>query len=157
MAILPIITGEGHPILRKRTAKVPRVTKEVQRILRDMEETAKNAKGAGLAAPQIGESLRLCIAMINGKHTPLINPEIIWRSAETARDQEACLSLPDIVVPVTRPLEIAVRYLDERGQEQERKLKGWDARVVQHEIDHLDGILIVDYIETPMRLPLAPR
>ncbi|PIQ75800.1 peptide deformylase [Candidatus Peregrinibacteria bacterium CG10_big_fil_rev_8_21_14_0_10_49_24] len=145
MAVLPIVIGENEPVLRKKTATVPKVTKEILRLLKDMDETVRNAEGAGIAAPQIGQSLRMCIALINGRYTPLINPEIIWRSEETDSMEEGCLSLPKVWLPIVRPVGITLRYTDAKGTEQERKLENFNARVVQHELDHLDGILIVDY------------
>lgn len=144
MAVLPIVTGEDSPVLRRKAEKVPAVTKEIQRLIKDMQETVEHAEGAGLAAPQIGQSLRVCIAMINGKHTPLINPEITWKSDETETAEEGCLSLPGIWLPVTRSVAISVAYLNAKGKAEERKFEGFSARVVQHEVDHLDGILILD-------------
>ncbi len=120
-----------------------------------MKSSMKAANGVGLAAPQIGESLRICIGKVNGKDTPLINPEITWKSEEKALDEEGCLSLPNVWLPIPRHTEIVVTYLDEKGQAQERRLKDFDARVVQHETDHLDGILIVDYA-LPLVLPERP-
>jgi len=145
MTVLPIIKGKDEDILRAKAAKVPQVTKEIKKLIKDMHETVEKAEGLGLAAPQIGQSLRLCLANFNGKMTPLVNPEVIWSSKETSTMDEGCLSLPKINVDVTRPVEIMVRYEDIDGKEQERHLHDLDARVVQHEIDHLNGILIVDY------------
>ena len=144
MAILPIITGADTAVLRTKTQKILKVTKETLKLIKDMQETVQNV-GIGLAAPQVGVSLRLCLAQINGKMTPLINPEIVWTSEETSTMEEGCLSLPHITVDVTRPVDITVSYLDEKGETQERRLHDLDARVVQHEIDHLEGVLIVDY------------
>lgn len=110
-----------------------------------MQDTVADAEGLGIAGPQVGQSLRICLAHINGKMTPLINPEITWSSEEVATMEEGCLSLPKINVDVTRPVEIIVRYVDADGNDQERHLHDLDARVVQHETDHLNGMLIVDY------------
>lgn len=148
IAILPIITGADTPVLRTKTKKVSQVTREVLSLIKDMEATTKKADGLGLAAPQVGTSLRLCIARMNGRLTPLINPEILWKSDEIEVAEEGCLSLPNLWMNVPRSVEITVRYQDAKGAEQERKLKGLDARVVQHEVDHLDGILITDYANT---------
>ena len=122
------------------------MTKKVLKLIKDMKASMKAAKGVGLAAPQVGESLRICIGKVNGKDTPLINPEITWKSDEKAIDEEGCLSLPNIWLPIPRSVEISLTYMDEKGQTQERRLKDFDARVVQHEVDHLDGVLIVDYV-----------
>lgn len=110
-----------------------------------MAATVKKAEGAGIAAPQVGHSLRMCLALINGKMTPLINPKILSRSKEQDVMEEGCLSIPGLTVEVPRSVEIKLRYQNEKGEDQERILKDFDARVVQHEVDHLDGILIVDY------------
>jgi peptide deformylase len=88
--------------------------------------------------------------MLSGKMTVLINPEIITHSRETATEEEGCLSLPGVVIPVARFLSVTIRYLDEEGKEQERRLMGMDARVAQHEIDHLEGRLIVDDLKLPI-------
>ena len=153
MTPLPIITGEDNPVLRTKTEKIPTITKDILKLVKNMQETVDDAKGAGLAAPQIGESLRLCIALINGKHTPLINPEITWRSKEEDSMEEGCLSLPGVWLPISRPVAITLTYQDIKGNDQERKLKGFDARVIQHEVDHLEGMLIVDY---PQENPTNP-
>lgn len=145
MAVLPIVKGESTDVLRTKAADVPQVTKEVKRLIKDMQQTVKKAEGLGIAAPQVGVSKRVCLANFNGKMTALINPDIFWKSDEVATMEEGCLSLPGIDVNVERAVEIQVRYLDEKGTEQERHLHDLDARVVQHEVDHLNGVLIVDY------------
>lgn len=145
MAILPIVIGADNPMLRAKTKKIPSVTKEIKTLARNMMETMVEANGIGLAAPQIGQSIRLCVAPVSGKMEALINPEITWKSEEIAVDEEGCLSLPQIFLPITRSTDIIVKFTDDKGQAQERKLKGLEARVVQHEVDHLDGVLIVDY------------
>lgn len=145
MTALRIITGTDTPILRSKTVQVPKVTKEIKKLIKDMYETVHEAKGGGLAATQIGLTHRLCLASINGKIIPLINPEITWKNEETDIEQEGCLSLPDLLVNVPRATAITLTYMDEKGKNQERKLIEWDARVIQHEVDHLDGVLIVDY------------
>jgi peptide deformylase len=146
MATLPIITGANNPILRKKTERIPKVTKKILKLIKDMQASMEAANGVGLAAPQVSQSLRLCIAMVNGKLTPLINPDITFKSKETSMDEEGCLSLPNVWLQIPRSTEITVTYTDEKGAKQERKLKDFDARVVQHEVDHLEGILIVDYV-----------
>ncbi len=145
MAVLPIVTGERTPILRAKTKPVSKVTKDVVTLIRDMEETTRAAKGAGLAAPQVNRSERVCIAMISKKLVPLVNPEITWRSRERETAEEGCLSLPDIWIQVPRAAEIIIQFLSAAGRQRELKLSGFDARVVQHEVDHLEGILITDH------------
>lgn len=145
MAILPIVTGADTPILRKKTKKVAAFTKELQKLTQDLLDTVHHAEGAGLAAPQIGVSERVTIARIGEEFVLLVNPEILWKSENTVLGEEGCLSLPNIWLNVPRSTDIILRYVDPKGREFEKKLSGFDARVVQHEVDHLDGILIVDY------------
>lgn len=146
MAVLKIVTGENKPILRTVTKTVPAITPEVQKLLKDMEDTTVDADGLGLAAPQVGSEMRVCIARIKGKLTPMVNPTITWKSAVTETSEEGCLSLPGVWVPVSRAVEITVTFQTAKGEEKEMNLKDMDARVVQHETDHLDGKLIIDYV-----------
>ena len=146
MAVLTIITGADNPMLRTKTKPIEKVTKKLLKLIKDMGKTMEAAQGVGLAAPQVSESVQLCLVPINGKVTPLINPDITWKSKETAIDEEGCLSLPNIWLPVPRSVDIHLSYLDQEGKKQERKLSAFEARVVQHEVDHLNGVLIVDYI-----------
>lgn len=145
MAVLPIVTGAETPILRTKTKPVAKVTKDIQKLLKDMQETTVAADGLGIAAPQINRTERLCIVQIGNRLTPLVNPLITFKSAEQEYAEEGCLSLPGIWVQVPRSTTIHVQYLDAKGSKQERILVEMDARVVQHEVDHLDGKLIVDY------------
>lgn len=145
MAILPIVIGPDNPVLRKKTKPIPAVTKGAKQLIKDMIETMHEANGVGLAAPQVNRTERICIAVIGGKVTPLINPVIAKKSKETDLDQEGCLSLPNVWLMIPRSIEITLTYKDLKGKKQERKLKNFDARVVQHEVDHLEGVLIVDY------------
>ena len=145
MAILPLVIGVDNPQLRVKTVKVGKVTKEIKQMIRDMQETMVEANGIGLAAPQIGSNVKLCIAPVGGKMTAMMNPEITWKSEEQVVDEEGCLSLPGTFVQVPRAVEIIVTFDDEKGQQQERKLQNLEARVVQHETDHLNAKLITDY------------
>lgn len=145
MAVLPIVIGENTPILRAKTKAVKKITKEILKTLDDMTETVIASKGAGIAAPQVGRSERMCIALLGKKLVSLINPEITWRSDTVSTAEEGCLSLPEIWLQVTRPTDIILKFQTPAGKELELKLSGFDARVVQHEVDHLDGILIVDH------------
>jgi peptide deformylase len=149
MALLPIVTGEQNPMLRRTARKVPAVTKDIKKLIKDMEETTLSQDGLGLAAPQVGLDLRLCLVRINDKLVPLINPAIMTKSHETDIAEEGCLSLPDLSLPVLRSSWIVVRYQDLAGKEQERRLEALEARIVQHEVDHLEGILITDYVTVP--------
>lgn len=145
MSVLPIITGADMPILRTKTKPVAKVTKDLQKLLKDMQETTVAADGLGLAAPQIGRTERVCIVHMGNKLVPLVNPVITHRSEELEYAEEGCLSLPGIWLQVPRSTSIRLEYLDARGGKQERMLSALDARVVQHEVDHLEGKLIVDY------------
>ena len=145
MAVVPIIMGKDHPTLRRKTDRVQAFDKELKKLIGNLRDTVEDANGAGLASPQIDVNKRVCIAKIGKKFVPLINPEIVWRSEETWVMEEGCLSLPDTWIDVRRPESIVLAYFDEKGKMQERKLDMLDARVVQHEVDHLEGVLIVDY------------
>ncbi len=145
MPALPIVIGEDTPILRAKTVPVKKISKEIKQLIADMKDTVAAAKGAGLAAPQVGRSERLCIALIGKTMTPMVNPIITWKSESTAIAEEGCLSLPELWLNVSRSTEIIVAYETETGKKRELKLYGFDARVVQHETDHLDGILITDH------------
>ncbi len=145
MPIRPIVTGANTPVLRAKAKPVAKVTKEVQALLKDMAETCIMADGQGLAAPQIGVSERVIVAVLNERLVGLVNPEITWRSGEMVRDEEGCLSLPNQYVVVPRDRAIGVKFLDVNGKPQELRLSDMNARVIQHEVDHLDGVLIVDH------------
>jgi len=145
MPALPIVIGESTPILRAKTVPVKKISKEIKKLIADMQDTVAAAKGAGIAAPQVGRSERLCIALIGKTMTAMINPMITWKSESTSIAEEGCLSLPELWLNVSRSTEIIVAYETEAGKKRELKLYGFDARVVQHETDHLDGILITDH------------
>lgn len=155
MKILPR-TQFGDPILRKKAKKVPKAKvkdPKFQQLIRRMFFTMYR-HGVGLAAPQVGVSLQLAVVGLKYnslrplvKEIPpavIINPDIIYRSKETENDWEGCLSLPGVRGLVPRHKKIKVRYIDERGAEHTVTVKGFHARVLQHEIDHLNGILYVD-------------
>ena len=146
MALVPIITGKDQAVLTSK-AKPAKFDKSLKKLIVDLEDTVQFDKGfgVGLAAPQIGVSKRVFVAAIDDKVTVMVNPDIIWRSKEKAPKEEGCLSLPGIEITVERPVEIIVTYYDKKGRQRERKLRDFNARVVQHEYDHLDGVLITDY------------
>lgn len=146
MAILPIVIGADAPVLRRKTKKVASFAKDLQKLIQDLLDTVHHAEGAGLAAPQIGISERVTVARIGEEFIPLINPEILWKSEKTVFGEEGCLSLPNVWLSVPRATDIVLQYFDPKGKEHEKKLSGFDARVVQHEVDHLDGKLIIDYV-----------
>ena len=136
------------PILREPTTQVPDPTAaEVTTLIRDLRDTCIAASGVGLAAPQIGASHRVCVINYpQGKPLgPLINPEVIWTSEGTSVLEEGCLSIPDVIVPVPRPKKVRVKALNEAGESVEIQGGDFLAKIIQHEMDHLNGILITDY------------
>lgn len=148
--ILKLELGKDNPILRKKSKPIKSIDKKLKKFIKDMIATMHEAKGVGIAAPQVGVNDRLCIVTLNDKKVvPMINPEIIYKSDEKEWGEEGCLSLPKEFGDVERSKEITVTYLDESENQITLKLKDFNARVVQHEIDHLDGVLFIDYPERP--------
>ena len=144
LMILEIITVP-NPILTTKTQPVAKITPDVLKLAQDMIETCKQAQGIGLAAPQIGKSIRLCVVNLEHMGIPLfalINPKIKKKSWKKSEMEEGCLSIPGIYGIVRRPDKIKVGALNLKGQENELSADGLLARVIQHEVDHLDGILI---------------
>ena len=144
----------GSPVLRQRAASVARVDDDVRRIVADLFETMRAAKGVGLAANQVGVAQRVAVVDV-GEEDPgelvLINPVIVARSAERDTAEEGCLSIPEIYGDVERDVEITVEALDRDGHSYRVDLKGYKARAVQHEIDHLDGVLFLDHLSAVKR------
>ena len=137
--ILPI----EHPSLQKVCSRVNRVSPSIRKLMQDLEDTMASANGVGLAAPQIGKPLRV-ITVLNGEDVlTLANPEIVKGAGESV-DEEGCLSLPLYYGPVARLAKITVRGLDSHGNKVRRKAGGIAARALQHEIDHLNGIIFKD-------------
>ena len=139
------------PVLRKQAVPVDKVDDAVRGLLDDMLETMYAAPGIGLAAPQVGVSKRVIVMDCSEDEDEpqpirMVNPEITRRSEETAKHEEGCLSIPDYKGDVTRPREITVRYLDENGKKRELTTDGLLATCIQHEVDHLDGVLFIDYL-----------
>ena len=158
MAVRRIVLAD-EPILREKTKKVKRLTDDVQRLIDDMVETMRAAPGLGLAAPQVGASQRVVVIEMSAKDEEdtegeadqprkrlyvLINPEITEMSEEVICAEEGCLSIPGYVGDVERAAEVTVRYLNRAGQQIRLKGSNFLARVIQHEVDHLDGILYPD-------------
>jgi peptide deformylase len=151
MANLEILTIPD-PILRKKSALVETIDDETRRFMDRMLATMYEAPGIGLAAIQVGEPRRIItidVAREEELKTPLflVNPEIVWSSEdERSTYEEGCLSIPDYYAEVERPAKVRVRYLDYEGKQQEREVDGLLATCVQHEVDHLNGVLFIDYI-----------
>lgn len=156
MPVLPIVLY-NDPVLRTKAAEIKENSDSLQALIDDMFDTMYEANGVGLAAPQIGESLRLFVidadVMLDedDAEEPLgpitcINPEILTSGDETIEIEEGCLSLPDLRERVVRPDNITVAYLDRDFKPQKLDLSGWASRVFQHELDHLNGVLFFDYL-----------
>jgi peptide deformylase len=145
MAILPIIK-EGDPVLRLKAKPVGKVTKRVRKLIRDMAQTMYDAPGVGLAAPQVGISERIIVIDIGEGLIALINPEITDVSG-SERDVEGCLSVPGVSGYVTRAAKVGVTGSDENGKPVKYEGTGFLARAFQHEIDHLNGVLFIDYLK----------
>ena len=141
----------GDPILRQATTPVTTITDELQRLIHDMFDTMYHARGIGLAAPQVGRSVRLAVVDLGDDPFVIINPEIVASSSGKAKGEEGCLSIPDIYADVERPKSVTVRALDRHGTQFERDATDLLARCLQHEIDHLDGKLFLDYLSVLKR------
>jgi peptide deformylase len=147
MALRKILTMD-QPVLRTKAKKISRFDPWLERLVADMWETMREAPGVGLAAPQIGESVRVLVAEYEDNTVALVNPEIVKASEEEELGTEGCLSIPGYVGDnVPRALAVTVKARDPKGKEIRIKADGWFARILQHEIDHLDGILYIDRID----------
>ena len=150
------------PRLKKTCARVNGITPELRRLADDMLQTMYEAPGIGLAAPQVGELKRLivmdCMKEPDAQPRPvvLVNPEIVWSSDQRETRDEGCLSIPEQYAEVERPAEVRVRWQDIDGRHQEEKFDDLWARCVQHEIDHLNGRLFIDYL-TPLKRQMITR
>jgi peptide deformylase len=150
MSLLPIITLPD-PLLRKISAPVERVDDELRTLADNMLETMYDAPGVGLAAVQVGVLRRLIVADAAGKDEErrplvLINPQILTLGSEMRVHEEGCLSIPDVRIEIERPASLRVRYLERDGKTQEMEAEGLLATVLQHEIDHLNGRMIIDFL-----------
>jgi len=156
----------GDPVLRRKAAPVEGDFAALRPLVQEMFDTMYDEPGIGLAAPQVGVSQRLCViaAVADddagenvGAPFALVNPEITWRSTDLVPFEEGCLSVPDITDTVIRPRAIHLRYQTLDGDSVERDAAGLLARVVQHEIDHLDGVLFVDRLSLLKRQLLRKK
>jgi peptide deformylase len=150
MAVIPILTLPD-PVLRKKAKPIERVDGELRRLMDDMLATMYGAPGIGLAAPQVGVLRRLIVmdpAKDEAPKSPLVmvNPEILERSEEMRTHEEGCLSIPDFTAEIERPAKTRVSYIDREGKKREADLEGIWSTLVQHEIDHLNGVLFIDYL-----------
>ena len=150
MAILDIRVL-GDPILRQATTPIAQITDGIQRLIDDMFATMYHARGIGLAAPQVGRAERLAVLDLGDDPFVIINPEIIASASSKAKGEEGCLSIPDIYADVERPKTVTVRAMDRHGAMIEREAVDLEARCLQHEIDHLDGKIFLDYLSVLKR------
>lgn len=165
MALLPVLTLPD-PILNQKSVAVDLIDEGVQILMDRMLETMYQGKGVGLAAVQVGVLKRILVIDLQNDDDlsqpagfyPLfmVNPQITGRSAELNLASEGCLSVPEQKIEVARPASITIRFLDYQGKQQEFDAQGWLSRVIQHEIDHLDGRLIVSYL-SPIKRNVALR
>lgn len=151
MAILPILSFD-NPVLRQKARRVSAIDGSIQRLIDDMIETMQAVPGLGLAAPQVGVSLRVIVIQLPEREPlALINPEVVRRSGER-EVVEGCLSVPGYQGTIKRSLSVTVKGRDRRGREVRRKAKELLAQVLEHEIDHLNGTLYIDHVEGPDKL-----
>ena len=161
MALRSIIL-HPDPRLKRVADPVGEITAELRRAADDMLQTMYEAPGIGLAAPQIGLSVRLIVmdcvkdAELPARPVVLFNPEVLWTSAERSTYEEGCLSIPEQYADVERPAEVRVRWQDIDGKAQDEQFAGLWATCVQHEIDHLNGKLFIDYL-SPLKRQLITR
>lgn len=152
MAVLEITKGVDNKILRTKSASVKKIDRSVKKLIADMIETMRHADGLGIAAPQVGVNLRIYIARLNFNTpnemiVPMINAEFLNLSDATESAEEGCLSIPGKFGLVRRSKVVTIRYMDEKGKMHTLKLNGLNARIMQHETDHLNGVLIADKME----------
>jgi len=148
MAELQIKTF-GSDVLSQKAKPVKEITPDIQKLVNDMYDTMNKAPGIGLAAPQVGKSIRIIIVTYgleedNPYTKVLINPEILWHNDQIEKCEEGCLSVPDTTGVVARWTKIRIRAMSLEGETFEEELQDWTARVFQHEFDHLEGILFVE-------------
>jgi peptide deformylase len=153
MALRDILTVADHTAILKQKSKPVEggVTDDLRALMDDMLETMYAAPGIGLAAIQIGEPYRIIVMdLARNDEEPqprfFVNPEIVWRSEETAVGEEGCLSVPEIYDEVERPARVKIRYLDYQGESIEEEADGLFAVCIQHEMDHLEGVLFIDHL-----------
>jgi peptide deformylase len=147
MAIRALRHLPDDPVLRQKARRVPRIDSSIQQLIDDMVETMQQTKGVGLAAPQVGVSLRVVVLQKPGEEPiAIINPEIVKRAGEQ-EVTEGCLSIPGYAGEIKRAESVTVKGLDPDGKKIRIKASGLLAQALQHEIDHLDGLLYIDHIE----------
>ena len=160
MALLEILQPP-NPLLKTKAQPVDHIDDTLRRLATDMFETMYKAPGIGLAAPQVGVLQRMIVVDVadgeERRPMALVNPEIVWQSEELATAEEGCLSLPEQFADVIRPSAVRVRFTTEHGEARELPAAGLLARCLQHEVDHLDGILFVDHLSALRRNMILRR
>jgi len=166
--IYPVVTF-GHEVLRQKAVPVAEVTAEVLQLVKDMLESMYAAKGVGLAAEQVGRTERVCVIDVPQEMEKeacreenaavamplvLINPEVVATEGKQ-RNEEGCLSFPEIGAPITRADKVTVAYMDLQGVRQTATARGLLSRAIQHEVDHLDGVLLVDRMSPMQKMSVA--
>lgn len=155
----------GDAILRRKAESIAEITDDIKKLAEEMIETMEASNGSGLAAPQIHHSIRLFVVRTPvekegrfdyGEPMVFINPELSNPSEETSKTSEGCLSIPTIRGDVERPVEVTIEYTTLDGENVKRRCTGWEARVVQHEYDHIEGILYIDRLDPQEKAMLAP-
>lgn len=148
----------SDPVLRKKSKSVVKIDKKIKELIKDLKDTLsvqKDPEGVGLAAPQIGKNLRVFVARYENFDRVVINPEIIKiekgtnaKSKKSSKKEilEGCLSLPYYYGPLKRAQKITIKYLDEKGKSQTETFSGFNAQIIMHEIDHLEGVLFIDHL-----------
>lgn len=152
MSYLKIETGIDNEILRAKSKLVDKVDKKIKKLIVDMVDTLEKAEGLGLAAPQVGTNKRIILTRLyygtdDEMVIVLINPKIVTSSSEKEFGEEGCLSIPGVYKPVKRNKSIHLEFMDLKGATQALEFEGLNARIIQHEIDHLDGVLFVDLVD----------
>lgn len=152
----------GDPVLRERGEDVDVFDDELRAVVRDLYETMYHAEGIGLAAPQVGISKRVCVVDLRKDEQPearvaLVNPRVVWASPDTEKETEGCLSIPGIEELIERPRKVRIEGQDPDGNDVWIEAEELYARALQHEIDHLDGVLIVDRVSALKRRILMKK
>ena len=152
MAIRALCHLLDDPVLRQKARKVPRIDSSIQQLIDDMVETMQQTHGVGLAAPQVGVSLRVVVLQMPGEEPmAIINPEIVKRAGER-EVVEGCLSIPGYAGDIKRSVSVTVKGWDRQGKTIRIKATGLKAQALEHELDHLNGVLYIDHVESQDKL-----
>jgi len=147
----------GNPTLRKKAKRVEKFDEELKKFIEELTKVMYRDDGVGLAAPQVDESIRVFVYDDGNGLNVVINPEILKRSENKVKMEEGCLSVPGIYADVFRAQSVEVKYFDIEGKEHHKELSDYEARIFQHEFDHLEGVLFIDYLSTAKKAILRSR